>query len=129
MGIHQDFGMGTAEYGNMMYAYSGSKCDVNEWMKGFNEPDVKGYRKVCFWRPIHMKGPVKGNPLALCDPQSTRLNDVVPSELHGFTSLLIPTSQAVLKYHPGHKWHYYPDMTNDEVIVFKQFECFKGIDD
>lgn len=34
-----------------------------------------------------------------------------------------------LKYSDDHVYYYYPNMTNDEVLVFKQFECFKGIDD
>lgn len=34
-----------------------------------------------------------------------------------------------LKRHVEQKWYYYPEMTNDEVLVFKQYECFKGIDD
>ena len=34
--------------------------------------------------------------------------------------------QFLLKHSPDQKWFYYPDMTNDEVIAFKQFHYMKG---
>lgn len=68
-------------------------------------------------------------PLALLDPNTVEMDDVVPTALYGFTATKTPTSQASLKFNPAHQWYYYPNMTKDEVIVFKQFECFKGVDD
>jgi hypothetical protein len=32
------------------------------------------------------------------------------------------------RYNPNHKWYYFPHMKNNEVLLFKQFWHFKGID-
>jgi hypothetical protein len=29
---------------------------------------------------------------------------------------------SALKHQPAHRWYFYPDMTTDEVVIFKQFE-------
>ena len=36
-----------------------------------------------------------------------------------------PTNQLALRYGEGQRWYYYPEMTPDEVLVFKQFQCSK----
>jgi len=57
------------------------------------------------------------------------MDDVIPTALTGFLPDGKETSQLSLRFNPAHKWFYYPNMTVDEVLVFKQFECIKGIDD
>jgi hypothetical protein len=64
-----------------------------------------------------MKGPVKGDPLALCDRKSVKIDDQVPLHLYGFAPNG-PLSNLNIKYNPDHKWFYYPEMTNDETIAF-----------
>ena len=76
-----------------------------------------------------MKGPLTHQPLAVCSAKSIDTNDIIPSALYGLTPSGLPTSQMSLKYNPNHEWFYFPHMTNDEVLVFKQFECIKGIHD
>ena len=41
----------------------------------------------------------------------------------------MPEKMLTLKHSDKHKWFYYPDMTNDEVIAFKQFYYKKGYSD
>ena len=36
-----------------------------------------------------------------------------------------PTRQLSLKYNPNHRWYYYPEMKNDEVLAMIGFSCFK----
>ena len=127
--IHQDYGQGYEEYANNLYSFTGSKTLTEQYKEKYLDPEIKGHRVVCFWRPIKMAGPLKSKPLVLCDPRTVSLSDVVPTSLVGFSPVMLPSSQASLKFHPRHKWYYFPDMTNDEVICFKQFECMKGIDD
>lgn len=99
------------------------------WRAEFDNPEVKGSIAVCFWRPINMQQPCMHMPLALCDPNTISMDDVVPTALLGFTMSGMPTSQGALKFRAGQQWYYYPNMTNDETICFKQFECMKGVDD
>ena len=68
-------------------------------------------------------------PLTVCDPSTVSMSDAVPTALYGFSKTGLPTSQLSLKAKEENKWYYYPDMRNDEVLVFKQFEFFKGVDD
>ena len=84
---------------------------------------------ICFWRPILMSSPLKDMPLALCCPQSLAQNDGTLTYIYGVTHSGKPLSQQSLKYNPDHKWYYYPDMTCDETIAFKQFDYVKGVDD
>ena len=69
-------------------------------------------------------------PLTVCDPNTVDRKDIVPTALVGFpgTKDGADTSQSSLKYNPNQKWYYFPEMTNNEVMVFKQFEYFKERD-
>merc|ERR1712190_214028 len=88
------------------------------------QPHVKGLMVLNFWRPVlPMKGPVQKTPLAVCDPSSIRLEDVIPVNVRrdsmGYVKMLD------LAHNPEQTWYYYPDMTVDEVLVFKSFQYFK----
>ena len=102
-----------------LYAYTGMRSSTKTIEDLYNYPECTGHRMICFWRPIHMVGPVKMKPLALCDPESVRIEDMIASSLIGLSPLMKPSSMGSLRFHPGHKWFYYPDMTNNEVIAFK----------
>merc|ERR1719277_859620 len=70
------------------------------------------------------KGPVQNTPLAVCDPNTVSVDDIVPQDLYGFA----PKGQhnMGIKFNPEQKWYYYPDMTVDEVLVFRQFQYENG---
>lgn len=52
------------------------------------------------------------------------VEDIVPQDLYGFA----PKGQhnMGIKFNPNQKWYYYPDMTTEEVLVFRQFHYEKG---
>jgi hypothetical protein len=64
------------------------------------------------------------SPLALCDARTVSSQDCVP----GDTILDFPGSRTgrmevtLFRYNPSHSWYYFPDMTRDEVLVFKDFD-------
>jgi len=71
------------------------------------------------WRAV--SPPPQDFPLAVCDAQSVDLRDEV-------TVTAVTTSReagdlrhdtTAYLHNPRHTWHYFPDMTRDEVIVFK----------
>ncbi|AHD03683.1 CmcJ/NvfI family oxidoreductase [Leisingera methylohalidivorans] len=79
-----------------------------------------GHRRVAqinAWRPL--KEPVRIAPLALADCQSVAPNDLVACDL------VYPDRRGQiyeLRYRPYHRWYYYPEMTRDELLLFKSID-------
>ena len=69
------------------------------------------------WRPIG--GPIKRSPLAVCDARSIPDGDLVETELRypDRTGLV-----SLLKYHPGNRWFYFPEMQQREVMLIKCYD-------
>ena len=77
---------------------------------------------INWWRAIEpMKGPIQSYPLCVCDPNTITEDDIVFVDiLNGGIPAEIDTIKWLyLKYNPAHKWYFYPEMTKDEVLVFK----------
>ncbi|CAE7417496.1 aclN [Symbiodinium sp. CCMP2592] len=113
--VHQDYG----------YTADDWPLADNGFKARFDEPNVTGFMAVNFWRPVlPMKGPVKKAPLAVCDPRSVKMEDTVPINIRwdelGYVKML------ALAHDSDQRWYYYPDMTVDEVLVFKSFQYFKS---
>ncbi|MCL2396416.1 MAG: hypothetical protein FWC87_17240 [Acidimicrobiaceae bacterium] len=72
------------------------------------------------WRPI---GKVERMPLALCDGSTASRSGMVPIDMYNavgpYSTMKVGLS---VQYEPGHRWYYYPDMTSDEVLVFKTYD-------
>ena len=69
------------------------------------------------WRPI--RHPVQSEPLAICDGRTIPNRGFVPIQRR-YSHRTAETYH--ISYHPDHLWYYFPDMTPDEVIVFKVFD-------
>jgi len=122
-GVHQDYGLYPEDMKNTRFDKSISQ---EEWEQKLDADDSAGYCVINFWRPVlPMKGPVTATPLALCDPNTVGIDDIVPQDLYGFT----PGGQhnMGMKFSAKHEWYYYPNMTKDEVLVFKQFQYDKDV--
>jgi hypothetical protein len=63
-------------------------------------------------------------PLALCDGRTVKTQDCVPADtiLDFPGSRLGRTEATLFRYNAEQRWYYFPDMTQDEVIVFKDFD-------
>lgn len=72
------------------------------------------------WRAIHR--PIESNPLALADARSVALDDLMIAERR-YPHRVGQTYR--LKYNPGHRWIYFPEMRPDEAIVFKVYDSEK----
>ncbi len=83
--------------------------------------DLGAYRRWAMyniWRAI--TPPPQDFPLAVCDARSVSPTDevtvtAITEELQG--NVVHDTMSYV--HNPAHRWYYFPDMTGDEVIVFK----------
>merc|ERR1712232_559515 len=83
---------------------------------GYEETGADEYMLVNFWRPIlPMSEPSRSNPLCFLDASTLSEGDFVSVDAKegGITTQL--------KENPNHKFYYFPDMTTDEVVMFKQF--------
>lgn len=71
------------------------------------------------WRCV--SPPPQDCPLAVCDARSVKASDEVlvtaVTEVHGIGEVRHHTTSYT--FNTNHRWHYFPDMTVDEVIVFK----------
>lgn len=115
LGIHQDFGLYPED---MEASFMSSDDSYADWLRRL--PTSGGYSIINFWRPIlPMDGPVKDTPLALCDPNTVKVEDVVQNTTMGFVKG--GQRSSLVKFSVEQKWYYYPEMTKDEVLVFRQF--------
>jgi hypothetical protein len=80
------------------------------------------YSMLNVWRTFSR--PPQDFPLAVCDAQSIAPGDEVTvtaiTEERNAGEIIHDTTGYV--YNPGHRWYYFPDMTIDEVIVFKSHD-------
>jgi hypothetical protein len=86
-----------------------------------DEIDLSSYSRYALynmWRAV--SAPPQDFPLAVCDAESVTLGDeitvaAVTTERSGD----IRHDTTGYLHNEAHRWYYYPDMTRDEVIVFK----------
>lgn len=127
-GVHQDYGLTLEEFLNNIASFDASGYVAKSMMKQYERPKVQGLMVINFWRPIlnyPKESPLLASPLAVCDPTSVSIDDTVHTGLdagaiNGVAGVI--TDQMALRYNRQHAWYYYPRMTNDECLVFKQFE-------
>ncbi|HEY6047763.1 MAG TPA: CmcJ/NvfI family oxidoreductase, partial [Sphingomicrobium sp.] len=81
------------------------------WLDAYAHPAVAGLISIGFWRTIHMRQPLRHMPLALCDPSSIERSDIFPADMVGVAPERKTTHHAALRFNPGQKWYYYPQIT------------------
>lgn len=122
-GVHQDYGTTADEFQQNVLAFAGVEAGAG-WRARFEQQDVEGYLMLDFWRTT-MPQPLKHMPLVLCDPTSVDARDIVPTALEGIAPGGAITHHVSLRYNAGQRWFYYPDMTANEVLVFKLFQLMR----
>jgi hypothetical protein len=81
--------------------------------------ELKRYTHFNIWRVI--SAPPQDVPLAVCDARSVQAQDLIAADAI-FDSPGKPEwsfEGIVVAHHPGHRWHWFPDMHRDEALVFK----------
>jgi len=123
-GVHQDHGLTPDDYARNVGAFAGPNAE-QWWRNRFHGEDVAGFMSIDFWRTTNMAGPLRHMPLALCDPTSVAADDVIPTTLTGIAPDGRETQHLSLRFNDGQLWYHYPLMTDDELLAFKIFECWK----
>jgi hypothetical protein len=79
---------------------------------------------VNVWRPL--VAVVKDRPLAVCDPRTMAVSDLVVTAIEHFgADLSRPRHSGQIysvRFNPVHRWIYLSDMRSDEVMLFKTFD-------
>jgi len=79
------------------------------------------YAMYNIWRTF--TPPPQDFPLAVCDARSMAPTDeVTVTAISGELSGEVVHDTASYVHNPAHRWYYFPDMTIDEVIVFKSYD-------
>jgi len=88
---------------------------VRDLMGDEAEELLKGRVQVInMWRPI--RGPLRDAPLAVCDARTVDPQDLVPADL--VYRERVGETYSV-KFNPGHRWYYAPEMRTDEALLLK----------
>jgi hypothetical protein len=88
--------------------------------------ELKPYRHAAtfqIWRPI--TPPPQDSMVTWADGRTVSHSDVVPMEVVFSEEGDLPHERFMsrgIKYNPNHRWHYFPDMQEGEVIVFKGYD-------
>lgn len=75
---------------------------------------------VNVWRPV--RGPVLDSPLALCDAQTFKDDDLIASDLV-YAHVRGETSRV--EYSPTHRWYYFSGMQTDEALLIRIHDSAK----
>jgi hypothetical protein len=91
---------------------------IHELLPGEADELLRGRVQIInLWRPI--RGPVRDLPLAVCDANSVRFDDLVAAE-HMYRHRIGETYQVL--YNPDHQWFYVPEMRTDEALLLKCYD-------
>lgn len=85
---------------------------------------------VNLWMSIDKHHPVMTTPLAFLNHTSVETGDILdnfaltrdPSTRPEWSGQMMRSYRALLKHNVKHEWLYYPKMTMDEAVIFKQFD-------
>ncbi|MFM2129695.1 MAG: hypothetical protein RL477_1241 [Pseudomonadota bacterium] len=75
------------------------------------------FQVVQVWRAV--RGPILSSPLGICDARSIAADDLIA------TARVYPNRRGEIyhvAFNPAHRWHYFPQMTRDEALVFKCYD-------
>ena len=124
-GVHCDGPLTPDAYATNLGALTTPQVERN-WRRTFARDEVAGFMLINFWRPINMREPVRDYPLALCDPLSVDPNDIFWARIPSVTPDGRVSRHLALRFNSSQRWRYYPAMTTNEVLAFKQCEFWKG---
>ncbi len=98
-----------------------------EVLEASGRRDLMGrhYAFVNLWRPI--VGPVRDNPLAVCDVRTVQPDDLVATEIQHFgeSDLEHPRHTGEIysvRSRPRHQWYYVSEMQPKEVLLLKCYD-------
>ncbi len=101
-------------------------ADMSSWVEeGMRQvvPDERHFECINLWRSANGES-VEMRPLVLCDMRSVEVDDIVfgdgmnTGNIKQYTKLV---DQRII-HGPHQRWYYYPNMTCDEMLMFRQYD-------
>lgn len=80
------------------------------------------------WRTF--SAPPQDLPLALCDFRSVAADDVLLADAafdNEQGDVTWSFEAFLFRYNPRHRWHYFPNMQRDEVLLFKRYDSDQSL--
>lgn len=79
---------------------------------------------VKLWRSADMKNNIETTPLALCDMSSVAPEDMIDNDGQDSGDIRMYRKVVAMGvcHNPSQRWYYFPHMTPDEAILFKQYD-------
>ena len=121
--------VGPSRWAHMDYTeYSAHKWV--EWIEGWQGLQLRQYPRFAVYQTWRcLSPPPQDNTLVLCDASS-----VDPAGLIVFDACMRKPYEApgnqfesqLCRWDPGQRWFYFPDLTPDELIVFKAYDSDHG---
>jgi hypothetical protein len=91
---------------------------MSEFIDGLDLERYARWSMYNLWRAV--SAPPQDFPLAVCDARTLAPGDeVTVTAIAGELSGEVVHDTTSYVYNPAHRWHYYRDMTRDELLVFK----------
>ncbi len=120
-GVHSDGPLTAELYAANVGAFAGPQAEA-WWLERYRSSDVAGFVSIDFWRTTNMKGPLRHMPLAVCAPSSLQPADILPMDFIGIAPDGRTSHHLALRFNPAQRWHFYPEMTRNELLAFKLCE-------
>ena len=91
-------------------------------------PDDRHFESINIWRSANSET-VRMMPLAVCDMRSVRIDDIVfgDGQNTGNIKQYTKVVDQRLIHGPHQRWYYFPDMTPDEALLFRQYDTRQEI--
>ena len=81
-GVHSDYGLTPDDFQVSVEAFANAQAAAG-WRRAYDRDEVEAFIIVDFWRTTNMSGPLLHMPIALCDPTTVDISDLVPTSLTG----------------------------------------------
>ncbi|WP_342709979.1 CmcJ/NvfI family oxidoreductase [Bradyrhizobium sp. B124] len=82
--------------------------------------EIRAYSRLMIiqaWQAL--SPPPQDHPLTFCDAGSIEAGDLVEVDYRGHG---VTHKSWALRHNPSHRWYYLPDMTHDEIYLFKGYD-------
>ncbi len=122
----EPLGRSESEFGNVYNYARYAHTDVSPWLEMQPLWNAFADKRHCaiynVWRNTDLSNPVEQMPLAVCDPRSVALDNMIAACSSG----LLPDGNRMIGYNLARNvfqsWYYYPLLTFDEALVFKLYD-------
>lgn len=104
--------------------YGGIHSDVSPYSEDGFEKIVNGkhFQMYNVWRSTNLERDILVMPLAICDMMTVAPEDIIAADAWSQTETPRRLVSLRLVHNPNQRWYYFPRMTPQETLIFKQYD-------